>query len=451
VSSAATQPPRGTRLPGPPTSRRAATLRAREAPGDGRRTATPVRVALLGLGTVGSAVARLATRVSLDGRDIHLTGALVRDNARAREAAGVPVTTDVDAIVAARPDIAIEALGGAEPARTIVLECLRRGVHVVTANKSLIAAHGDELRAVARASGAALRDEATVIAGVPFLATLARRPLACEVTSVTGILNGTTHFLLSAIERGETFAGALAEARRLGLAESDPSSDVDGIDASEKLAILVRLLGRLRLSPASVARRSIADVTPHDLQHAAILGGTLKPVAHAAWSGPTVHAFVGPAFVPASHPLASISGVTNGIVLTSASGPLFYGGPGAGPEITARTLLDDVAEVARGERLPWPEDGTAAEAAASPQVSWLLRISSPAPLPGGSDLADLLASHGVFVRRGSESSDPGAGESRWLLTWPVVKVRVDAALDAVRGATGCAATAFRSVEDTHAL
>ena len=313
-----------------------------------------VRVALLGLGTVGSAVVRLAVatapRLRARGAAVVVDAALVRDRSRVRDVSSyVPFVTDsADAVFAREHDVIVEALGGIDPAAGFVARALERGTPVVTANKSLIAAHGDRLTALARARGTRLRFEASVVAGVPFLHALSSRPLAAEVSGVEAILNGTSNFILTCMaEDGCSFDTALARAQALGYAEPDPANDVSGRDAAEKLAVLVRELGVGRVSPGDIETAPLTSVGRADLDEARVRGGSIKPIARARRTSRGIEALVGPAFLPGSHPLARVHGVLNGVLLHSRyAGPLFYSGHGAGPDVTAATILDDVVAVA---------------------------------------------------------------------------------------------------------
>jgi homoserine dehydrogenase len=216
-----------------------------------RQKQSSVRVALLGLGQVGSAVVRLAKNPPADfDVPVQIRGALVRRTQRAA-APPVPVTTDPSCLFDPPPDVLIAVLGGVEPARPLVRDALRRGIPVVTANKSLLASHGDELLETSRRSGVPLHYEATVLAGVPFLGTFARRPYAAAVTRVLGIVNGTSNFVLSQVALGADLAGAISLAQSRGFTEPDPTKDLSGIDAVEKLTVLIRHFGHLTVIPES--------------------------------------------------------------------------------------------------------------------------------------------------------------------------------------------------------
>ena len=401
----------------------------------------PLRLGLLGLGTVGSAVARLsrAALPTFHARGLApvVSAAFVRDAARPRAASALTafLTADVERFFAAPVDVVVEALGNAEPARTLVARALEDGIPVVTANKTLIAAHGDELFDLARRRGTALRYEATCIAGVPFLGTFERRPLASRVHGVTGILNGTSNAILTALSSGISFEAALADAQRRGLAEPDPSADITGGDAAQKLAILVRLFGHRSVIPSEIPAAPLDAIDAHDVAAAAAFGGQLKPIAHATWDDDRVRAFVSPAFVDQGHPLARVSHVTNGIVLDGENGALCFVGPGAGPDVTAATLLDDVLEVAteRAVRVP-ASAATRAAAVDHPGTRWFVRMPGSAP---EAEIADLLGSFGLWCERLSTIRD-----RRYALTFAATRERARAAAAALGSVTHASVAAI---------
>lgn len=318
-----------------------------------------VCVGLLGLGNVGAGVVRSLRRAEAilhaRGLRVGIEAALVRDSSRARpEGACVPLVTDSVPEFFSRPyDVVIEVLGGVQPAADLVERVLDTGTPVVTANKSLLAAHGAGLARRARARGTHLLFEASVVAGVPFLETLGRRPLAGAIDRVEAILNGTSNYILTAMtDERVGFDEALARAQALGYAEPQPANDVTGRDAAEKLCVLLRHLGVGDLHPRDVRAIPITGVTPADIAQARRNGGTIKPVVRAHRSAGGVETFVGPAFLRGDHPLARVHGALNGVLLHGRyAGPLFYSGPGAGPDVTAATLLDDVATLAEAGAL----------------------------------------------------------------------------------------------------
>jgi homoserine dehydrogenase len=312
-----------------------------------------VRVGLLGLGRVGQAVARAiqssSAALRARGLAVRVEAALVRDPQRPRRCPRVArVTNNPEAFLRGRYDVVIEALGGVEPARTIVARLLGRGVPVVSANKAVIAAHGAALHAIARRGGSQLRYEAAALAGVPFLGAFSRRPLVASVTEITAIVNGTTNYVLTLLARGEaqTIDDALRRAQALGYAEPDASADVSGRDAADKLLVLLRDCAGVSATRGGLEVSGIECVTRAHLDAARAHGGTLKPVVRAE-IGDEVRAWVAPAFVPREHPLAAVDGALNGICLSGRFVPdLFFSGPGAGPDVTAATLVDDLVEIA---------------------------------------------------------------------------------------------------------
>jgi len=408
------------------------------------------RIGLLGLGKVGSAFARLtreaADQLSVRGLAPIVSTSLVRDTHRQRPAARFvnAITDSHDAFFSEPVDIVVEAIGGVEPAFTLVRRALDRGIPVVTANKSLIAAHGDELARLARRRGTALRYEAACIAGVPFLGTFERRALVSRASGVTAILNGTSNYILTALSHtpgGGSFEAALGEAQRLGYAEPDPTMDISGADAAEKLTILIRLFGRLLVDPASIPLDSLASVEADDIAAAAAFDGALRPLSRASWDGYAVRAHVGPAFLGATHPLARVAGVTNGVVIDAERGAQCYIGPGAGPDVTAATLLDDVSEIVRERRVlaPPAERVQQATSISRPDSGWFVRLTGDAR---HADIADLLGCYGIWTTRLTRR-----GARTYALTCHAAPDRAHAALEALQAATGVAAAAFPALTE----
>jgi homoserine dehydrogenase len=364
-----------------------------------------VRVGLLGFGGVGQAVARVATsasgRLGDAGVLIKCVGALVRDDHKPRVAPLIPVWTDADTFPFHECDVVVEVLGGVEPARTLVDRALRLGIPVVTANKSLVAAHGITLQATAAAHGTTLYFEAAVMAGVPCVNTLARRPLASGAGAFAGILNGTSHYILTRLAAGVTYDTALVEAVERGYAEPSSDADVSGRDAAEKLTILLHLAGHTDVTVSDLPTRRLDDLTPVHTDLARRLSGVIKPVAIARVDGATPGGWVGPAFVPSTHPFAALDDVTN--VLSVGVGPqtVTFTGPGAGRDVTAATILDDLVEVSAGRRLTtWQTVAKPAAAAVReiPAGAWFLALDALTTTTG--DLAEFLAARhlpAVFV------------------------------------------------------
>lgn len=314
-----------------------------------------LRVGLLGCGVVGSAVAaRLSAGADLasDIPRLELARVAVRTPHKARPGhVSCPITTDAGA-VAVDPDIdvVVEAMGGVEPARSLVLEALRDGKSVVTANKELVATHGDELADAARRRGVAFRYGAAVCAAVPVLESVGALEAAVP-TRIDGILNGTTNYVLGRMARfGVTLEDALAEAKERGYAEPDPQRDVDGRDAAAKAAILAAAAFGAALTGSPRDVEGISAISPADVAAASSLGYTLKLVATIVRRSDGVEVRVGPTAVPGDHPLARVEGCDNGLVIHTRAGAFVVQGPGAGGAATAAAILGDVAAVARSYR-----------------------------------------------------------------------------------------------------
>ncbi len=316
-----------------------------------------MRVALLGCGTVGAEVVRLLHTSGEDltarvGAPLELAGIAVRRLGRARD---LPVpdelfTTDAQALVTRDDvDLVVEVIGGIEPARTLILSALRAGKSVVTANKALLAEDGATLHAAAVEGGADLYYEASVAGAIPLLRPLRESLAGDQITRVTGIVNGTTNFILTRMdEQGSGFADALDEATALGYAEADPTADVEGFDAAAKAAILAGLAFHTDVVAADVHREGITEVTAADVASAKAIGSTVKLLAIAEKDGDAVSVRVHPAMIPLSHPLASVREAYNAVFVEAASaGRLMFYGPGAGGSPTASAVLGDLVAVAR--------------------------------------------------------------------------------------------------------
>jgi len=399
-----------------------------------------IRVALLGLGQVGSALAELSsttTQGALTGR-FRLTAALVRDPHKPRRVDTTPLTllTDGKAALASTPDVVVEVLGGIEPARTLVLAALDAGIPVVTANKTLLAYCGTELAARASAAGVPFLYEASVLAGVPFLGALQRRPLAGAVTSLRGIVNGTSNYVLSRIAHDRIdFAEALAAAQRAGYAEADPAKDVDGDDAVEKLCVLLRQFAGFDVHPSQIEKAGIGSVEPGDQEHAAAFGGCIRPLVAADWPDGRLTAYAGPAYIDGAHAFSRVDGVQNAVALTTRwSGELLFSGPGAGPVVTAATVLDDVVEAVESGGHERGAPATPVEVDALDAAPWFLRLTAAAL--GEHDAPALLSTLGVRLRRASHIDARGGHHSQRLLTHPCARAHIDAALDVLAAKTG---------------
>jgi len=316
----------------------------------------PLRVALLGCGVVGSQVARLLLDTPDDlsqrvGRPLELTGIGVRHPDAEREAIPATLfTKDSMALAASGADIVVEVIGGIEPARSLILAAIKAGSSVVTANKALLAAHGPELYAAAEAAGVDLYFEAAVAGAIPIIRPLRESLVGDEITTVMGIVNGTTNFILDKMTtEGLGFSEALQEAQDLGFAEADPTADVEGYDAAAKASILASLAFHTEVHGSQVHREGITSVSVDDIAAAARLGCVVKLLAVATViEDDRVSVRVHPAMVPLDHPLASVRGAYNAIFVESRNaGSLMFLGPGAGGSPTASAVMGDLVTVAR--------------------------------------------------------------------------------------------------------
>jgi homoserine dehydrogenase len=322
----------------------------------------PIRVAMLGCGTVGREVVRLLHEQADElaaraGAPVELAGVAVRRPHKHADL-GDLLTSDAPGLVTRDDiDVVVEVIGGIEPARTLLLEALKAGKSVVTANKALLAEDGAALAEAADASGVDLYYEAAVAGAIPLLRPLRESLVGDRITRVAGIVNGTTNFILSAMSAsGSSYADALEEATRLGYAEADPSADVDGYDAASKAAILASLAFHTRVTAADVHCEGIRSVTAADIAAAAEIGCVIKLLAICERTGgradgdtpEAVSARVYPAMIPAAHPLASVDGAFNAVfVEAEAAGQLMFYGQGAGGAPTASAVLGDLVAVAR--------------------------------------------------------------------------------------------------------
>jgi homoserine dehydrogenase len=326
-----------------------------------------VHVGLLGCGTVGSGVVQLVRRradkiFALTGMRPVIKHILVRDPAKPRavELREERLTTNPQDILA-DPEVrvVVETIGGIEDAKRIILEAIAAGKHVVTANKDLIASHGPEIWEAAAQAGVEVFYEAAVGGAIPLIRPLKESLTANDITDLKGILNGTTNYILTRMtETKAEFSAALAEAQALGYAEADPSSDVDGLDAARKLAILASIAFHARVRLEDVEVEGIRSVSARDVAYAEELGAVIKLLATGSDRGGRLALRVRPTLVPKDHPLAHVSDSYNALfVRGDASGDLMFFGRGAGSLPTASAVVGDLIEVLRNLRLGVVQSG----------------------------------------------------------------------------------------------
>ena len=388
----------------------------------------PIRIGLLGAGSVGSQVARLLLENQAElakrvGAELKLTGIAVR-NLNSKRDAELPAelfTTDAESVILGS-DIVIELVGGIEPAKTWVMQALNAGADVVTANKALIAAHGPELFELADQLGAQLYFEAAVAGAIPIIRPLRESLAGDRIDRVMGIVNGTTNFILDRMEStGADFDEALAEATALGYAEADPTADIEGYDAASKAAILASLAFHSEVAVEKVHREGITSVTAMQIETARQAGYAVKLLAicERVSDGGLV-ARVHPTLIPLEHPLAAVRGAYNAVFVEAQSaGRMMFYGAGAGWPETASAVLGDLVSAAKRHLAGGPglADSTHANLEALPvqfvntRFQITLEVSDKAGVLA--KIASIFADHGVSVETVQQST---ASNSAALLT-----------------------------------
>ena len=335
-----------------------------------------LRVAVLGGGTVGAAVAHrlLEGREELgqrSGAGLELIGVAVRD-LKAKRSAPIPselLTTDAESLIVGA-DIVVELMGGLEPARTLILQALHSGADVITANKALLAEHGPELFDAASQVGAQLYYEAAVAAAIPIIRPLRDSLAGDQVRKIMGIVNGTTNYILDEMDqKGLSFEDALATATELGYAEADPTADIEGYDAAQKASILSSLAFHTAVPLADVYREGITEISAAQIEAAKRSGHVIKLLAICerleddTTGGFGVSTRVHPTLIPRSHPLAAAHGANNAVYVEAESaGPLMFYGAGAGGPQTASAVLGDIVSAARRHVVGGPGVGESTHA-----------------------------------------------------------------------------------------
>jgi homoserine dehydrogenase len=420
----------------------------------------PLRVGMIGIGTVGSGTFRVLARNQAEiagraGRGIEVVMVAARNLPRAAGIVGdgVPLTDD-PMRVATHPDVdvLVEAAGGTGPARDWVLAAIAHGKHVVTANKALLAEHGAEIFAAARQHGVAVAYEGAVAVSIPIVKALREGLTANRIEWVAGIINGTTNFILSKMrDEGLDFAAALAQAQALGYAEADPAFDIEGIDAAHKLTLLAANAFGTPVRFADVQVEGITALQGADVACAAQLGYRIKLLGIARRRQEGVELRVQPALVPAAHLMAHVNGSMNAVMVKGdASGVTMYYGAGAGSEQTASAVIADLVDVARldgthaAQRVPHlgfhahAMNELKALPRAAVHTSHYLRV----PVHAASDIesvAALLAGHRVPVQQvvlaaGQQETAPQV----LVLTGPTTQSAIDLAVHALQASAAVA-------------
>lgn len=418
----------------------------------------PLRVGLLGLGTVGSGTYAVLQRnaaliAARAGRRIEVRMVAVRNLARARtvlgEEPGTPLLTDDPQALVCSPevDVVVEVMGGTGLARSLVLQAIAHGKHVVTANKALLAEHGAEIFAAAQARGVVVAYEGAVAVSIPIIKALREGLTANRIEWVAGIINGTSNFIVSAMrERGLGFAAALAEAQALGYAEADPAFDVQGTDAAHKLSLLAaNAFGTLPQYP-QVQAQGITAVDAADVAFAEQLGYRLKLLGIAKRHGTGLELRVHPTLLPESHLLAQVHGSMNAVMVKSdAAGITLYYGAGAGAEQTGSAVIADLVDLARSaslspaQRVPalgfasGVQPGLPVVGADDVESAFYVRLDLSRPDATVPRVLQQLAADGVQVQRMAQHPHPSDPELRCLvlLTAPLALRTLRPALQAV--------------------
>ncbi len=406
-----------------------------------------IRIGLFGLGNIGSGLYRLLSENGSllrerEQADIDVARVLVRDPGKARQAAVPPerLTTRAEDILD-DPDISIvvEMMGGAEPARTLILEAIRRGKSVVTANKEVVATHWDELQDAARAHGVGFHFEASVAGGIPIIRAIRQSLQGNRIERVMGIINGTTNFILTRMsDAQEEFGDALAQAQRMGYAEPDPTADIEGHDARFKLAILASLCFGRTVRVQDIHCEGITRISADDIACGRQLGFAVKLLAIARQTEQGIEARVHPAFLPLTHPLAAVRDANNAIFIHgNAVGDLMFYGRGAGDLPTASALVSDVLVCAReagchGAACPLPLPGAGRGAV---QDDWLCSYYAHLTVddhPGVlAAIAGIFGRHGVSLESVLQQGRSGGVAPLVFVTHPAGERAIRSAMDEI--------------------
>lgn len=382
-------------------------------------TMKPLRIALLGIGTVGSGVYTVLRRNASEierrcGRALTIVAVADRDLARARAITGgeVDLSDDAASLVSRDDiDVVVELIGGTGVAKTLVLNAIDSGQHVVTANKALLAVHGEAIFATAKRRGVIVAFEAAVAGGIPIIKALREGLAANRIEWVTGIINGTTNFILSEMrDKGLSFAEALADAQRLGYAEADPTTDVEGIDAAHKLTLLASLAFGVPPRFSDVHVEGITSLQATDIGYAEQLGYRIKLLGVAKRRSDGIELRVHPTLVPTRSLIANVEGAMNAVLVKGdAVGHTLYYGKGAGSEPTASAIIADLIDVARvasakpAERVPLlafhhePTEPVPFLPMGETVTAYYLRIRVAHKVGVLADITRLLADNGISI------------------------------------------------------
>ncbi|OED42401.1 homoserine dehydrogenase [Chromatiales bacterium (ex Bugula neritina AB1)] len=415
----------------------------------------PVKIGFLGFGTVGQGaavvLARNANEISRRaGRQIIVKSAVVRDINRTREAGleEVKLSTDpLDVVNDPEIDVVVEVMGGDEPSRTLLLQAIANGKHVVTANKALIARFGNELFEAARERSVSVAFEAAVAGGIPVIKSIREGLAGNKIHWLAGIINGTSNYILSEMrDKGRDFSDVLQEAQELGYAEADPTFDVEGVDAAHKLTILASIAFGVPLNFDAVYIEGISGISREDTAYAEELGYRIKHLGIARDTGGGIELRVHPTLIPERRLIANVDGVMNAILVQAdAVGPTLYYGAGAGAEPTGSSIVADIMDAARGasaavdNRVPhlaFQHDALSEIRVASPgefETSFYLRIQVDDKPGVMADISRILAEEDISIEAIIQK-EPAAQSTTVpiiLLTRKIVEGAMDAAISKI--------------------
>ncbi len=387
-----------------------------------------VNVGICGLGTVGGGTFNVLNRNASQiagraGCNIRISRVASRTARTDFDLGDIPFTTDIfDVVNDPDVDIVVELIGGYETAKELVMAAIKNGKHVVTANKALIAVHGNEIFEAAEAKGVIVAFEAGVAGGIPVIKAMREGLAANRIDWIAGIINGTGNFILTEMRAGREFGDVLKEAQQLGYAEADPTFDVEGIDAAHKLTILASTGFGVPLQFERAYTEGISRITPYDIAHAEMLGYRIKHLGIARRRENGIELRVHPTLVPQEHLIAQVDGVLNAVLVDGdAVGQTLYYGPGAGDEATASAVIADVVDVARAvatdssHRVPYLgfSQGALEDLTVLPmediQSAYYLRIQAEDHPGVLAKVASILSEHGIniesIVQKESELED----------------------------------------------
>lgn len=414
-----------------------------------------VNVGLLGMGTVGQGVTEILKRNAEEisrraGREITISRAVVRDLSKSRpiDLAGIELSDSASDVVDSPDiDIVVELMGGTDTAKQAVLAAINNGKHVVTANKALIAIHGNEIFAAAQQKGVVVSFEPAVAGGIPIIKAIREGLTANRINRVAGIINGTGNYILTEMrDHGRSFADALADAQALGYAEADPEFDVEGIDAAHKLTILASIAFGIPLQFDAVFTEGISSITQQDVKYAETLGYRIKHLGVTCETPEGIEIRVHPTLIPQRRLIANVNGVMNAVLVQSdAVGSTLYYGPGAGSEPTGSSVVADLVDVVRTlttdpeNRVPhlaFQPDLLSDKPVLSPdqfETAYYLRLLAADEAGVMADVTRILAENNISIESMLQK-EPEAGKQEVpviLLTHTVREAAVNKAITAI--------------------